>query len=100
MRAQNSILGREIFALKEQSLVDQTGYVRQQPRPFVVLQVNVHHTGSDAESSTSIILTTRRHREKGEGDRYARGTRWLGRNRHQERRGCEIAVDSRVTIGS
>ena len=36
MRAEDPILGDEIFILQEQSLVDEARYIRQQPRPSVV----------------------------------------------------------------
>jgi hypothetical protein len=36
VRFQNSVLRREIFVLKKEFLIHQTGHVRQQARPFVV----------------------------------------------------------------
>ena len=36
MRAEDAILGDEIFILERQSLVDEARYIRQQPHPFVV----------------------------------------------------------------
>jgi hypothetical protein len=37
VRAKDSILRNQIFALEEQALIDQASHVRQQPRPAVVL---------------------------------------------------------------
>lgn len=39
VRAQDSILRNEVFALEEQPLIDQARHVRQQPNPAVVLHV-------------------------------------------------------------
>ncbi len=36
VRFQNAVLRREIFVLKKQFLIHQTGHVHQQARPFVV----------------------------------------------------------------
>jgi hypothetical protein len=40
MCAQNPILGRQVFILEEQFLVDQTGDESEQPNPFVALSEN------------------------------------------------------------
>jgi hypothetical protein len=37
MGAENSVFRCQVLVLQEQFLVDQTGYVRQQSQPFVVI---------------------------------------------------------------
>jgi hypothetical protein len=41
--SENSILGREVFILQQEFLIDQAGDVRQQASPFVVWHEEHHH---------------------------------------------------------
>jgi len=57
MSAKDAILGREVFILKQEFLINQPGDVRQQPSPFVLW--HEEHPFINSLTPLASILTTR-----------------------------------------